>query len=1074
MKIDRISLVIMLIFALIALAVTREAITADGYLKYRDEVPLFSNGSLSEYFLHIVKNNNVPDLDFTKRVPFFWTALLVPDGLFDRFKLMVPVFLTLAISYFVAGRMLDDSKLSKIQKASISFAGSLIYLITPISTQLFISFFPMVNYALFPLFFYFLYEGFSRPSGRYILFSSLVASYMALMVVHSVLYVGITFIALIPLLIRKKLPLPTIAHHAALFSAVFLFSTLFVSLPYLSIFPIEKTPGGLFRPTDSDLMMFSSVAELPRAMLGDFHAFWWPYVDYKYPMENIFFPLAMIFTAALLLHAIFERSSWSICALIALSILFFFSKGISGPFPDIYEFITFNIPLGWLLRVPTKFLHIIPFFLFILFLRLSLTLLKFNRYACGAFILLYLSFLCVFSWPFFTGDAAGTLEKTDFSSRLADISEVNAIIGDDRPGIIAYGPVEPVMLKTDLLWGNRDFSNELSNYSQFSDWSGLSAFSGLGYQYIIVPPNERRSLSKEFTEVFRGKTLSLFRLKDDPSIFSASSSGHLCYCGSLTARSIVRDPPGGEPAPILLAPYEYAAFPAGHVSAATHVVMDSSPPVFPFLGNNMTFSFRGESGAWTYKNESLADKEENFGPNFRTDFTYADTGAAPGKNKTAEPAFSLEDLLLEPHDPLTSHDGNGTFALLPGSPLSIVTADLPLEAGSEYNLSLSMESSSAGNLSAYIVLRDGSGEVFSAISLSSGEPDFSLEKRILVPPKTASAKLQVSASGNSENVSYFSIRSLNASRLVQKSGSKIATSFNVTSTGDYDIYLRIFKGASGGRLGFYLDGKKVGEISTKNATNHLSWERIYRGPLENGTHKVAAEQLGGFNAVSVGKAVPSGYTADYLAGKTIIYRLSGRNSFSGYLSSITANSSSSTFFYRKSRQPLQSMLHVLSGGTYNISHAISGKAYLNIDGKLAGQSVYLEKGTHLIEIVPQNSTIYVDHVTLTRHAAPPKHDPIIINYTRHDPSTYSIWVNSSAPFYLSFGRTASSGWITEVNGKKYLPAASYSLVNAYLINESGLNRIEISYYPQKMLFIGGTIGIAGLLVCIAYTFRTQK
>ena len=127
--------------------------------------------------------------------------------------------------------------------------------------------------------------------------------------------------------------------NTIIFGLIFIFSTAFVLLPYASMSLASGPREGVHTLSESMLNMFSNVAQLPKVMLLDFHTFWWPYVDYEYPFGNLFFLLSFVFSAVLLVHALFDRNDWTMFALIALVLLFFFTKGNCPPFAEIYTFL---------------------------------------------------------------------------------------------------------------------------------------------------------------------------------------------------------------------------------------------------------------------------------------------------------------------------------------------------------------------------------------------------------------------------------------------------------------------------------------------------------------------------------------------------------------------------------------------------------------------------------------------------------------------------------------------------------------------------------------------------------------
>jgi hypothetical protein len=265
------------------------------------------------------------------------------------------------------------------------------------------------------------------------------------MVVHSILYIAISIFIIGLLLLKKKFQIYKLIKNASLFLLIFICATAFIMLPYLVISLNSDPLEGPHILSENMLTTFSKVASLPKSMLMDYHVFWWPYVNYTYPLGTSFFVLASFFSILLFTCALFDKNDWSMLALLALVILFFFSKGDGSPFPDIYKILNFDLPVvGWLLRVPMKFAHIIPFFFSLLFLRFSVYAFQNSRYISYAFIISFIAFNAIFAWPFFTGDMDGHLEKTDFDGWYGDkYSQEIKLVNSTNANLLNYTRNDP-------------------------------------------------------------------------------------------------------------------------------------------------------------------------------------------------------------------------------------------------------------------------------------------------------------------------------------------------------------------------------------------------------------------------------------------------------------------------------------------------------------------------------------------------------------------------------------------------------------------------------------------------------
>ncbi|MCI0503251.1 hypothetical protein L0Y65_00910 [Candidatus Micrarchaeota archaeon] len=1072
MGLDKRNALILLVFALLSLLMTWGGASSDGYFQYRDEKPVLATAAYREYFFSLMKNSGVPDLDMQKRIPIHIINLIIPDDIFETLKFPVPIFLAFLAAYLAARKVQEDAGVPDGARTIIAAAGALFYVVNPITTQLILSFYPMLVYAAYPLFFLLLYIGFTSHSRKHVFASALAASFMLLMVVHSALYMAVAFAALAPALVLRRKEAFRMAGSLALFAAVLLSCTLFVLLPYLSLYDAGAAPGASSIPTKTDLDMFSGVAELPKPMLLDFSSFWWPYLPYSYPMGGAYYPMAAVLAGALICFAIYERSEWSVMALIALTALIFFAKGSQAPFPGIYEAFEFHLPLGWLMRVPMKFLHIIPFFLFIIMVRASAYLYKANAALAFASIAFALMFLAASSWPLFTGDAAGFLQKSVPSRYSSEVAEMGAHIPGGFPAILSSEPVNYLLLPADISYGRSYVNAELDAYASLMDYDGLAAFSDAGYQYAIVPKPARGASPGQFSEIYSGEFLSLYRLKNDSVPFSVSPSAYICYSGHMALRSLQQDAPNGHSPAVALFPYQSPSFPKSAIGLADHVLIDSNSPLIASTEDGTVFSFPPANG-WERPGGSTLDRESIYGYNLKSRYTSSSFDYEMPDEPEAR-VLDGDDLSFYFKDNMTRRTGALSFSSAPGAQgrsLALARLDLPVSYYYTVNMSISGH---ADNASAAIVLMDESGKAFSVVKLfeASGAFNSSASRDFFVPEIAAKAILYVSAYASADGFDYNISRFVLAPA-VPKGAPAAAAEFFVPESGNYSVFLRIYKGRHAGMLSSRLDDYVPVYTVTRDKSDHISWEEVYRGPLSQGGHTLTILNLGGFNALNVGYVARESADADPFAGKTVIYRLVAKNDFEGPDSLISLNASSSSFAYINVSAPISSIIYVVSPGLYEISSSIEGPASFKVDGREAEQSVYLERGPHILEAIPKKGAALLDHVTLMREGDAGGAYARITSYTRIDPTTYALETESSGPFFLSMAKDINKGWIAEVDGRQYRPVPSFGSASAFLINETGSKRIKVYFEPQGMMLLGAGLGILGLAASAAYAFSTS-
>ena len=96
-----------------------------------------------------------------------------------------------------------------------------------------------------------------------------------------------------------------------------------------------------------------------------------------------------------------------------------------------------------------------------------------------------------------------------------------------------------------------------------------------------------------------------------------------------------------------------------------------------------------------------------------------------------------------------------------------------------------------------------------------------------------------------------------------------------------------------------------------------------------------------------------------------------------------------------------------------------------------------------------------------------------IQITYHDPTSYSVLVNSTSPFLLTLNQVYSTGWQASVNGTT-LPSADHikedNGFNSWLINYTGTMTIDVNYEPQTTYFSSILVSSGIIIVILLYLF----
>jgi hypothetical protein len=89
----------------------------------------------------------------------------------------------------------------------------------------------------------------------------------------------------------------------------------------------------------------------------------------------------------------------------------------------------------------------------------------------------------------------------------------------------------------------------------------------------------------------------------------------------------------------------------------------------------------------------------------------------------------------------------------------------------------------------------------------------------------------------------------------------------------------------------------------------------------------------------------------------------------------------------------------------------------------------------------------------------------------HDPTSYTVAVNSSSPFLLTLNQAYSSDWVVSVNGAVLPSSAHFRLengCNGWQIDATGELTVSVHYAPQTNYSIGLVISTGALIIITLY------
>jgi len=97
----------------------------------------------------------------------------------------------------------------------------------------------------------------------------------------------------------------------------------------------------------------------------------------------------------------------------------------------------------------------------------------------------------------------------------------------------------------------------------------------------------------------------------------------------------------------------------------------------------------------------------------------------------------------------------------------------------------------------------------------------------------------------------------------------------------------------------------------------------------------------------------------------------------------------------------------------------------------------------------------------------------VVEYREVSPVKWEVTVNTSKPFVLVFTEPYDIMWRAYINGKEIEPIPIYNLVNGFMINETGLLRIDIYYTLQTYYVLGTIITGVTMIGLILLTLRKR-
>jgi hypothetical protein len=309
----------------------------------------------------------------------------------------------------------------------------------------------------------------------------------------------------------------------------------------------------------------------------------------------------------------------------------------------------------------------------------------------------------------------------------------------------------------------------------------------------------------------------------------------------------------------------------------------------------------------------------------------------------------------------------------------------------------------------------------------------------------------------------------------------------VKESGDYVVYLRVFKSPEGGSLGIRFNDEDKVDLNTKSSVSGFEWLKVYDGLLEAGMNKMHVWNNKGFNAVNVGyySLKGSSKNENYLEDKGIMYIYEAENEFEIQDAAEIGDAqySNGLAVSLNNSSKLWSMLHTYSERVFYTKY--KGKnVTIKIDGKNVSDSGdFLENGDHPLDIVPLSENASLDYLVVYDKKARDlieglKNGDIkekgSVNYERTGRTSYLVQANIKEPSLLVFTSNYNDRFTANINDTYMQPIPVYSIINAFPINQTGNFKIEIDYDPQKWFDIGLILSLLSALLISIHLIKRWK
>jgi hypothetical protein len=1083
MKINHL-LIAAIIFLGIALISTRQLMAGDGYWTSFDYAPRFDTASLKEFFFSMFRWDQTMSLDEQKRMTVYWVYFFLDEPQFQAWRFGAEVFLILLSAYFFTGRFVENEyRISGPWGHAICFAVAFFYLVNPISISHFNKANMPLAYAFFPAAFYFGYMTLNSERWRHPIILGLVSAFLFSLAIHNLIYVALMMgacgaVAFIGL--RREGLKPEaikILMKLLLSGATFILLTAYISLPSIYTTLRYDLPNPGYVNSESYVESVSEDTNVFRSICLDINAFFAPQMGYNYPFGEMYYPVFSIIIGLALASCILRPGKLALSVLACICVFVLLSKAISPPFGGLYERLVFDLPaIGWMFRAGTKFLYMLPLF-FSLGLAHLLCVISRHKQALAAAVLAVLLAQGIFAWPVWTGNfhsiemLQGEKDFFDILALLKNTDSENVKVAwysdySESAPVKAIAPKRMYALPMRYLIEGGESVAPLAILNR-----------RLGLEYLLIDNSQKRPFydikyakyaivesGGRFDQVYDGGQYDVFRLNNGTTPVYTAGEAALDYGGFHTAVTLWSM--GRRNASVIFMENDPKLTGAVREAQADSAVFGPGEiPAMRIDDQNAIYFPDNPGGGWVKYNTLSADAPE--GRMLSDQFPYNNAFIYKTGNRHGDIVTNSSNLAILANISLGkdgARNGNGT----------IVVPQTAIGRGW-----LSINGSGSCENSGFIIRVIFYDKEMKRIKTARIMPGYKKDLKWSIHdemevPWDAGFVMLVSDKSSFANVKSSCTMDIGSVILNEYADESLEMSFKVEEAGEYEVYLRYLKNPDGRGLVAGIDDLKDTGVATKSSTTAYDWARVYDGWLGQGVHALEIADNGGSESIDVAyirkKGEPDGW--EWLGGKDIVYALEAEKDFEMHNAWIVGGGNYSDVYAAglNDSSVLWSSITTYRPGIYGILGSGSNFTMFVDGNSVQNDSVFLSKGKHNLTI-RGNGLGVVDYIALVLDAQDSGGEAKITGYTKADPTTYDVAVNSTRPYFLVLTDGYNPLWMASVDGEESGAVPVYGIVNGFFINKTGEHTVHVYFGPQPWFILGLWISGAGLLGTVALIAR---